>query len=42
MQKTDLENLKFDTLEEFGGERLEGSGFEEETPEPASERRDPR
>ncbi len=29
-------------LDQLGGEPLEGSGFEQETPEPASEWRDPR
>jgi hypothetical protein len=42
MQKSDFEGLIPDPLEKFGGENLEGSGFEEETPEPGSEWRDPR
>ncbi len=31
-----------DTLTQFGGEQIEGSGFEIEIPEPDSEWRDPR
>jgi hypothetical protein len=42
MQKADFEDLMPNSIEELGGERLEGSGFEEETPEPSSEWRDPK
>ena len=35
-------NSKTEILEPLGGEALEGSGFEDETPEPESEWRDPR
>ncbi len=46
MQKEDSgkrDQVDFDPeLFELGGEPLEGSGFEDETPEPSSEWRDPR
>ncbi len=35
-------DLNLDSIDQFGGEALEGPGFEQETPEPASEWRDPR
>jgi hypothetical protein len=35
-------NLDSELLDELGGEPLEGSGFETETPESDSEWRDPR
>ncbi len=35
-------NSKAEILDLLGGEELEGSGFEDETPEPESEWRDPR
>ena len=41
MPKESFEDFTSDPLEAFGGERLEGSGFEDETPEPDSEWRDP-
>ncbi len=34
-------NSKTEIIELFGGEELEGSGFEDQTPEPESEWRDP-
>lgn len=34
-------NSKTEILELLGGEELEGSGFEDQTPEPESEWRDP-
>ncbi len=35
-------DLNLDPIDQFGGEPLDGSGFERETPEPDSEWRDPR
>ncbi len=35
-------DLNLDSIDQFGGEPLEGSGFEYETPESPSEWRDPR
>ena len=34
-------NLDSDLLDVLGGEQLEGSGFEQEIPEPSSDWRDP-
>ncbi len=34
-------DLNLDSIDQFGGEPLEGSGFEQETPEPDFEWRDP-
>ena len=41
-QKIDVFNIDSNLLDVLGGEQLEGSGFEEEIPEPGSEWRDPR
>jgi hypothetical protein len=35
-------DINLQSLDQLGGEPLEGSGFENETPEPDSEWRDPR
>ena len=41
-QKIDVFNIDSNLLDVLGGEQLEGSGFEAETPEPSLEWRDPR
>ena len=41
MPKDNFEDLVPDLLDQLGGERLEGSGFEAEIPEPDSEWEDP-
>ena len=41
-EKRDEIKLDSDLLDALGGEPLEGSGFENEKPEPSSEWRDPR
>ena len=40
-QKRDEIKLDSDLLDAVGGEPLEGSGFEDEKPEPSTEWRDP-
>ena len=40
-EKKDLVQLDSDLLDVLGGEQLEGSGFEQEIPEPSSDWRDP-